>query len=61
MQESIEDMIEFFKEKEIPIQITVETQVKPTVHAIYDGQIYITRGKSVIDCLIKMRYEIFEN
>lgn len=59
MNETIDNLLIFFKKRLVSIQITLDFSEKPTVHAIYEGDIHKTDGTTVLCCLQAMREKLF--
>ena len=54
----MKELLEFFKEHRVPIQITLDLDCKPTVHALYKyngDNIHATEGETLEDALLAMR------
>lgn len=60
---SMDELLEFFKVKGVPIQITLDLDVKPTVHALFnkDGRkIHKTGGETIFEALSNMKMKLFK-
>lgn len=62
---SLEDHLDFFKEKNIPMQITLDLGVQSTVHALYQKEVgekrYVkmTEGDTLLQALELMKVKLF--
>ena len=59
----MEELLEFFREHKVSIQITVEPHVNPTVHAIfkYNGdEVHVSTGETVAEALQAMKNKYIE-
>lgn len=59
----MEELLKFFKDENVAIQITIEVRGLPTVHA-FDRNNYnkflVTEGDTVFKALKKMKIELFK-
>lgn len=54
----MKELLEFFRWNEVPIQITIDINNKPTVHAISGGEIHETEHENVEDALELMKVKL---
>lgn len=55
----MEDLLKFFKNNKVAIQITLDIGKKPTVHAITKMGIVFADGETVVDALENMKKKLF--
>ncbi|MED3792453.1 hypothetical protein P4571_08350 [Niallia alba] len=59
----MDKLLGFFKENKVPIQITIDIDKNPTVHAFYEVEgkmeLYKTVGESVESALLNMKSKLF--
>lgn len=52
------EILEFFIWNEVPLQITIDANKKPIVHAISGGKIHMTEHENVEEALELMRVKL---
>lgn len=56
------ELLEYFKEKGVAIQITLDIGMNPTVHALYlkdQERLHKTEAKTIESALELMKYKLF--
>lgn len=60
----MEELLDFFKENCVALQITIDIHRKPTVHAIPKGRsmmnMEFTDGETVVEALKNMKNKLFK-
>lgn len=61
----MEELLKFFKEEGVALQITLDINHKPTVHAIPNGgnmyELQFTDGDTLVEALQNMKEKLFGN
>lgn len=60
----MEELLQFFKEKEVSLQITLDINERPTVHAIEKehglGDLEFASGETLVEALKNMKWKLFD-
>ena len=58
--DELNDLLEFFQYNNVSIQITLDVDKYPTVHAIYKKELYKTEHEDVISALKAMKKKLIK-
>lgn len=55
----MDELLDYFKERNVAIQITLDIGENPTVHAIHEREIFRTEATTIKSALERMKYKLF--